>query len=1592
MSFIDQSSATITSEDSLLNNVTEEVSFGTKADRNRPFQEKIWASLTKHPNVSVGKEKTFNSLPLSDIEAIYYSGRETVTVSVHRTSKATQQRDGGLDACLLRGKSVSVEDAVSGTGPASHARGEERYTSVAKIPERDEFGFARRQQPALQYRDGRVNLADALKAANPSGFEPAAGDLVAVEKDDGEYSVELVRPQISQENDDYCGACGGFGELVCCDGCSNAFHGACLDPPIDANGLSDDQWYCPRCETTGAQNAVGQGPLRRFSIATTPSTTPQAADAPHRNPAKRNTKTKPKGRPRKFLRGTEHFWRAHISTTPSFFTSRPPNFDATLLKAITNGLPTPADSLDITQNWIDRTLAVLNRSVTGLYISPRGGLQRAYRKQKSTSQIMIIKSARLREVDLSEGCLASAVRFFTSSAAHTFARIRYYPQAKASDRLEVSQIADTAATHSVLIPQIPERGKGPRLGIFYDDTYRHRGPWTSPSAPVAAPLRRLSGHIVSTVGSPTSPIEISSQSHTTSPQLVSAPPPNSTPFRDPLLTTDFAETFTPPRPNGLPPPLTTRAASKRQAAAQDKLGNGIAGTSRDVATGTTPGPNYGTRQMSMLEHSPSHKRQLSDIDYGLERPKKRPRKSATGPSRTTARQQIILDMITRCGGAVTDNSSLLHKAYTAEFHQSGGTGEPDKRTVEATVKALCAAGKLKKSIFSFKDQRGFMVISSIIAKPEVGATDLVMRQLQENIVQVYPNHYTPPGMYGNQTSQVEGNHGPEIAEQPQDRQETAQSPARRSQRSSPLQVIEDEASGPVEHAGFNPDAKLIVKLGPFTGTAWLQGPSNSGVTSGQGLSSGGGMIEDVAFFVRQQQPIVFDSQITSNPPVSITKTAENMKKKVTWRKGPRPRPVPGSLEEILQDGTRRKRDQSRLTNGGLGLSHFESEVDCVARWEERSFNRFQEKNESQSWSFISHLVGQDFDAVRMEHVPLHFNGLTWYDESGQEKLYTLAELKHLHTLTGIPRSPMISQYPDISSATLSPNVRTLDTPAANNDVEITTSEKRKRKPRKTKPIKNKKSSKGEARKRRKMDVGPAYINNPDGTAVDVSGYVNAPVKRSRGGQHLRNMPEAAIYKLTVAIVVVRTLSGGLDKEIDWTLVMRIFPDEDADFARDRWTTIKNKYRRDIAALTENLQDRFCTAYVEGQLPDLDFDDLYNNDWEGVVEWAVRNLDKSCVKEIEDLPDTRAELAKAKNLTFEEHRGMREFLGYKDIASLPAREAAQASTVFAKPLKSSVLQPPAFDSDAFGKEDEQVDVAKSWALATVLTPEETFDAHACKKKLSKLAKSSRASDALFDRALKSMATEKAIVRDKEGYAGVASRGYNASKLFYDVLNTRRTVQATLLQQAARHKREVLDPAFNAGQQVVFHSTSIQDGDMVAILNLLANGRLRVQVGPDVPKNRYGFLNEDGTGSYQTRHLDKGKLSFTVLLEAVEGRYVYGNPMEMQMAPVPAVGDYEKSAIPMWVDIHGNFQAELWELVICAVIGLVSTRPGIDAQELMKTLSPSLQLWEVETVLRWMERCGIIEVSGGEGNGQGWVTTEWWWLICGGTKGWRIGNLS
>lgn len=62
-------------------------------------------------------------------------------------------------------------------------------------------------------------------------------------------NIGFLQGEINPHEEE-CRACGDVGTLLCCDGegCLNAFHGDCLEPPVDPKDPSIDLWYCPECE------------------------------------------------------------------------------------------------------------------------------------------------------------------------------------------------------------------------------------------------------------------------------------------------------------------------------------------------------------------------------------------------------------------------------------------------------------------------------------------------------------------------------------------------------------------------------------------------------------------------------------------------------------------------------------------------------------------------------------------------------------------------------------------------------------------------------------------------------------------------------------------------------------------------------------------------------------------------------------------------------------------------------------------------------------------------------------------------------------------------------------------------------------------------------------------------------------------------------------------------------------------------------------------------------------------------------------------------------------------------------------------------
>lgn len=85
-----------------------------------------------------------------------------------------------------------------------------------------------------------------------------------------EALVEYLRYSADTENEDLCYKCKTGGFLILCDGCMNACHCECDEPPMDA--IPEGVWYCTQCRSKNIHKLNRSESARISSVRTLKST------------------------------------------------------------------------------------------------------------------------------------------------------------------------------------------------------------------------------------------------------------------------------------------------------------------------------------------------------------------------------------------------------------------------------------------------------------------------------------------------------------------------------------------------------------------------------------------------------------------------------------------------------------------------------------------------------------------------------------------------------------------------------------------------------------------------------------------------------------------------------------------------------------------------------------------------------------------------------------------------------------------------------------------------------------------------------------------------------------------------------------------------------------------------------------------------------------------------------------------------------------------------------------------------------------------------------------------------------------------------
>ena len=478
-----------------------------------------------------------------------------------------------------------------------------------------------------------------------------------------------------------------------------------------------------------------------------------------------------------------------------------------------------------------------------------------------------------------------------------------------------------------------------------------------------------------------------------------------------------------------------------------------------------------------------------------------------------------------------------------------------------------------------------------------------------------------------------------------------------------------------------------------------------------------------------------------------------------------------------------------------------------------------------------------------------------------------------------------------------------------------------------------------------------------------------------------------IHQFAIGVVVVQTLAGGVEKEIKWSYVQKLYPRRREQSLKDWWKTVQPRFRHQISTLADDFQDKYLDALQHARAPPVDLDSVNEVDWESVVDWASDELQTSRDKPDEvQLIGSREELLNSRAFCIEESRSLRDMFNYKVLTSDIIREELYSGVVGGiKPrLGRKALDTPLGEQSQLPFQDLDQAVAKSLLIAIIQTSETVFEAAIAEERLAMLSNDVTARKTLIKQAMESLKHERLVVRslddemDKEGF-----REWQLSDMFEDVFVSRRTVNRAILNAAAAFKLKVLDTSFARGDVVTIAADAIMDdGDMLAILNLVGQNQIQIRPGNDVPNSRYG-IDWENVG-YQGRNIDKSKVNFSTVLQPT-ALYQYGKATSVSTeVSLPRGGiDDPRGLIPLWIDLTGNLLVDWWELALAAILGLLSVRSGLTTDEVVRILNSALSTPEVEWILEWAQQAGFAKRTESL---RGWTTADWWWMALANDTEW------
>jgi len=622
------------------------------------------------------------------------------------------------------------------------------------------------------------------------------------------------------------------------------------------------------------------------------------------------------------------------------------------------------------------------------------------------------------------------------------------------------------------------------------------------------------------------------------------------------------------------------------------------------------------------------------------------------------------------------------------------------------------------------------------------------------------------------------------------------------------------------------------------------------------------------------------------------------------------------------------------------------EIDAVSKWEQDAASQLLRSGTLlPDYRWVNHTITSLDGAVDLKHVKISWNADTAFDM----ETIPYAELDDSDDIV----------FTDVSSKPQYKMPRSSLTPASQNARDLRELQK-------------------EWTTRRLTALSTDLAGLGDDTeqvAKELGTQFTTPESIHRTRNRDSNMSTKEETRLIVAVCVLRTVTGGLDQNIDWVLVATLFGNYSMNFLTKRWASLLQKKRAMIEKLIGDFQDAFLVAYQKGEIPPINYDKLVEYDWGWLVDWAMKKVDMTVEIKAVDLPDTRDRLDRLYHLKEQEIEAGNRQEGYYSLHNPVYKRMELASSV-ANAIPA-ITPPKAKCADDI--KIDKITLVKSWARAAALTPDEAWDHRVAKAKFRSLGnpllEDKHGNDPnvaiLVNEAVEILKNDKVLMQKNKGRA-TPDRSYEPTDVFFSSLRKHVTAQQFL--DAVAFKR-FLDQEFSSGKTCIRSDYMANEGTLMCVTNLQAHGRIRLK-GVGVPMNKFGFMD----GGYETRKIPKEKFRFDMDIYPTSN-YVYDSDNEVlqRLGNIEPPRGSKLGELPIWYGIGDELIEELWKKVLVAFSGIIALRAGSSIESLKKTFHPTLEEWEIWRLLEWGVEVGLFErlheVIGG------WTTGEWWWLIVG-----------